>query len=127
MIGSLLLSWFLAFGYVPTQTECVNGTMLELDSSRIVTVIELGLTAQLSRLSVYGSLQNYQYVGEEWNFHPFRVDYTVGASLRLTDNVRIIAEHECDHPIDSSPQGLERGSYMSEETKLMIRIEGGGD
>lgn len=127
MIGSLLLGWFLTFGYVPTQKECLNGTLLELDSSRIATVVELGISVQFYRLRVYGSLENFQYVGDELNFYPYRVDYTAGASFRITDHVRIVAEHECDHPINSSPSGRERGSYMSTETRVLIRIEGGGE
>lgn len=126
MFSAIVFSWFLSFGYIPLQSDCVGETLSELDSERIATVAELGISADFYRLDVYGSIENYQYVSGKGTFYPFRADYVAGASLRITDNVKIIAEHECDHPVVCSPQGVLQSTYLSAETRVMVRIDGGG-
>ena len=126
MFSALVFSWFLSFGYVPIQSNCIGDTLSGLDSSRIATVVEIGMSVNFYRLGVYGSIENYQYVGEGGYFYPFRADYKAGASLRITDHVKIIAEHECDHPVVFSNNTKLQSTYMSAETRVMVRIEGGG-
>jgi hypothetical protein len=126
MFPAIIFSWFLAFGYVPTQSDCVEEKLSMLNQSRIATVAEIGINADIARFSIYGSIENYQYFGDNVLFYPFRADYVAGASFRLTDNIKIIAEHECDHPVVCSPYGDFQSTYISSETKIMLRIEGGG-
>ena len=124
MLNALIISWFLSLGYVPTQSESIGRSYTNLETNRIATVAEIGLSAELYRLKIYGSIENYQYASGNGGFYPFRADYTAGLSFRLTDSIIFILEHECDHPVSSSPMMQGKESYMSQETRIMIKLKG---
>ena len=41
----LVISWFLTFGYVPEMADFVDVKTAEIDSGRIATVAQIGLSA----------------------------------------------------------------------------------
>lgn len=117
----LLVTWFLAFGWVPEQGNKVNGSLEELKYHRIATVIQLGLEANaFDRLSLYGTVDNYQYYDAEVFFDPYRIDYTIGAKLRINKAITFEAKHECDHPVKANTLTTYNGS----ETSFIVKIQG---
>jgi hypothetical protein len=123
----LIVTWFLAFGYVPIQYESVYSPKIELDSEYIATVAQIGLSAQIGkRFTVYGDIETFSYFDkEEWYdggaFKPYRADYTAGLSFEFNEHLSIIATHECDHVIK---MGSKEDGYESSETKIIAKITG---
>ena len=121
----LLVSWFLAFGYVPQQIEAVNGSYFVSDPTRIATVAQIGIEAQAwERLRVYTDIENFQYAPEtveDGGFIPYRVDYTFGAEIKLNKWISVTVEHECDHVVAI---GGNADGYESRITKLVAKVQG---
>lgn len=124
MFGSLIIGWFLSFGYIPQQQECVDTEIVSIAPSDMATVAEIGLSAEYAPFKIYGSIENYQFFSGEQKFYPYRADYKAGIELKITKGVRIIAEHECDHPVVSGTNGRSRFEYLSSSTRIMVRFEG---
>lgn len=124
MFGVILVSWFLSFGYVPEVTEIVGDSITSIAPEYVPTVAEVGLRADYHRLSVYGSVETYQYYFNTLSFAPFRADYKIGAEFRMLDGVTAVVEHECDHAVVSSKTGHSSNTYGSMETRMMVRISG---
>jgi|GEM_PF-4169717 len=128
MLGVIAVSWFLSLGYVPMQDAFLGNVKETIPSGNIATVADLGLKARFESITVYGSIENYQFVGVGDNlgyFMPYRADYTFGVSVKIADGVSINLAHECDHPVIFKTDGSMTSSYMSAETKIFIRFEGG--
>ena len=124
----IAFSWFLNFGYVPLQDIGLNQQIESIPFEYIATDAELGLKFRYQDLTVYGSIENYQYIGtgkSSGYFLPYRVDYEIVLSLKIIDGVFISLSHECDHPVVFNQNHALTSSFLSSETKLMIRIEGG--
>lgn len=124
MFGSLIIGWFLTFGYIPQQTECVNNQLVEISPSDMATVAEIGLSAECHPFKIYGSIESYQFFSGREQFYPYRADYKAGIELDIVKGVKIIAEHECDHPVVSCTDGKSQCEFMAQETRVMLRIEG---
>ena len=123
----LVVSWFMAFGWVPLQYESVNYSEIDLNSEYVATVAQIGIEATISeRFKVFGDVENFQYFNREnWQtggaFLPYRVDYTAGATFMFNEWVSISAIHECDHVIK---MGRVDDGYESSETKIIAKITG---
>lgn len=129
-ISILAISWFLSFGFVPSQTDVVGDSFVTIPAQEMpATVAEIGLSVKiLDRLTIYGSIENYQLTNDFTSFLPYRADYKAGASLEIIKGLTINATHECDHPvIFSYGPGKEdyEYTYMSSETQFFIKIQGG--
>lgn len=129
MFEFIAVSWFLTLGWVPLQEDYVGYHRAVLDDTKIATVAELGLNAKFfDRLTLSGSMENYQYIGQDTNagyFLPFRIDYKASANLKITDNVSINAYHECDHPVVTNSRDDLKSVYRSSETIISVTIRGG--
>ena len=81
----LIVSWFLTFGYVPQMDDFVEGKTAEIDSGRIATVAQIGLSASTEDelFTIYTDMQNFQYApdGKGGKFKPFRIDYSIGFQI----------------------------------------------
>lgn len=124
MFGSLIIGWFLSFGYVPQQTECINNKFIEISTKDMATVAEIGLSAEYSPFKIYGSIENYQFFSGKQTFYPFRADYKIGLEITIMHGMTLIAEHECDHPVVSGTNGIARFNYLSQETRIVVRFDG---
>lgn len=124
MLGSLIIGWFLSFGYVPQQQECVGSKLVSVSPRDMATVAEIGLSAEYAPFKIYGSIENYQFFSGESTFYPYRADYKAGIELKLMKGVKVIAEHECDHPVVSCTNGIAQCGYLSSSTRVMVRFEG---
>jgi hypothetical protein len=131
MFEFIAVSWFLTLGWVPLQEDYVGSRRDIIDENRIATVAEIGLTATMfERLTLSGSIENYQYVGEDSSagyFNPYRVDYKASANIRITDHVSISAAHECDHAILTRTREEGRPRYQSGETIVSVTFKGGAE
>jgi hypothetical protein len=122
-----MVSWFLAFGWVPLQYESVAYSNIELNSKYVATVAQIGLEATISeRFHVFGDVENFQYFNKEdpqtgGAFKPYRVDYSFGASFYFNKWISIEARHECDHIVKNA---MSRQGYESSETKVIVKITG---
>jgi len=125
MLSWLVFSWALSFGYVPEQFNAVDYTYQEVTFDKVDTVMKLSLDANLfNRVTIFTDVENFQTpVKGEMAFDPYRIDYTIGARLRISDNVSITAVHECDHPV-SSTMNVKTGQYYMAETKIFAEIHG---
>lgn len=118
----LIVTWFLAFGYVPKQYESVFASQIALESLRPATVAQLGLSLTAwKRLTISTDIENFQYMNDLFNYAPYRVDYTFTAEFRLNSALTIIATHECDHVIKL---GSTVDGYESTETKIIAKLSG---
>lgn len=123
----LIVSWFLTFGYVPQMDEAVSNRRIQLDDSRYATVAQIGLAVATEddRLTVYGDVENFQYVStKNVGFNPFRIDYSIGMQFRVNDYIRINLDHECDHQVSSYSNGKVDFNYTSNQTKFTVTIHG---
>jgi hypothetical protein len=121
----LIVTWFLAFGYIPVQNEAVGPVSLKIISGEIVTSAQIGVSFKaLDRLSVFCDVETFMGTVGGYDggglFVPYRSDYTFGLSFEFSDHVSIIATHECDHMIDMRPED----GYESSETKIIAKISG---
>jgi len=121
----LVITWFLAFGYVPVQNEIVHGIWDVLDEERVATVAQIGIEAEaFKRIRVFGDVENFQYLPTEKGdvgFRPFRIDYTFGAEVKLATFISVVAMHNCDHVIKME---YATDGYESSETKVIVKISG---
>ena len=118
----LIVSWFLAFGYVPQQSESVLASQISLESARPATVAQIGLSLNAwKRLTISTDIENFQYMNDLFGYAPFRVDYTFTVEVRLNNALTIIATHECDHVIKN---GSAVDGYESQETKILAKLSG---
>lgn len=127
-LGAIAISWFLTIGYVPMQDACLYGQMESLPSNKVATVAELGLRARLDRVTVYGAIENYQFVGvadRAGYFMPYRADYKIGLSIRIADGVELFVEHECDHPVLYNSTCVPSSTFIMDETRIAIKFSGG--
>ncbi|MFA5130507.1 MAG: hypothetical protein WC477_06385 [Patescibacteria group bacterium] len=122
----LIVTWFLAFGYVPEQVESVRGVSLEIPNEYAITNTQVGIAmTAFDRFCVFADIETFQFLDIQGNytggaFSPYRADYTIGAEFYFSDNIKIIASHECDHMVSLRASD----GYDSSETKVMIRING---
>ena len=130
VVFPLIVSWFLTFGYVPSMADGVDTEIVRLDPSRIATVAQLGFSVATADelFRVYTDVESFQYIPDgrahNVNFHPIRVDYSIGFEIRPSENFRINIDHECDHPIVSRPNGRPEYRYGSEVTKITFTLQG---
>jgi hypothetical protein len=124
----LLVTWFLAFGYVPKQTEIVAFQYQFLTQEEIATVAQMGVSAKLfDRFTISGDIENFQYIdtkgfADGGAFFPYRIDYHFSLNVKVNAWLSVIATHECDHSIKIK-ENL-NNQYESSETKVIIRIDG---
>jgi len=117
-----IVTWFLAFGYVPQQYESVYESVISLESARPATVAQLGLSLNAwKHLTISTDIENYQYVNDLGSYAPYRVDYSFTIEYRLNPSLIIIATHECDHIIKL---GSTVDGYESQETKILAKLSG---
>ena len=124
----LVISWFLTFGYVPEMTDAVRGSHIEIDSGRIATVAQIGLSASTDDelFTIYTDMQNFQYApdGRGGKFKPFRIDYSIGLQIKPNDNIRFNIEHECDHPVQNKTMSAGEYRYGSNLTTISVTLSG---
>lgn len=121
----LVITWFLAFGWVPVQNEAVGPVSLKIISGEIVTSAQIGVSFKaIDKLSVFGDVETFMGTVDAFSgggvFVPYRADYTFGVSFEFNEHVSVIATHECDHMIDRRPED----GYESSETKIIAKITG---
>ena len=117
----LVVSWFLALGWVPEQGTGVHGRTEILEAGRVATVAQIGIDAEIyKRFHVFADFENYQYFDNKVFFDPYRIDYSIGASFQVNEWVSITLDHECDHPVNANTFT----SYESSETKIIAKITG---
>ena len=124
MLSVFVLSWALTLGVVPVQSDLVGGSLAVQDDSRIATIATLsfGITAW-ERLHIYTDLETYQYYNTGGLcFSPYRADYIFGAEFYINKYVTIGLSHECDHPVVSFTDMKADYKYLSNETKVFVRI-----
>ena len=128
MLGVIAVSWFLSLGYVTMQDVTIKGIRETIPSGQIATVADLGLKERFESITVYGSIENYQFIGvgdRLGYFMPYRADYTFGVAVELAEGISLNFAHECDHPVIFITDGSMASSFLSAETKIFIRFEGG--
>ena len=123
----LVVSWFLTLGYVPEMQDTIASM-----SNATTAQIGLSFETQDNRFKVYTDIQSFQYAKSPVRFNPFRIDFSIGAQLNITDPSDAVAsdtmtlhlniDHECVHPV-SSHNKLEY-KYAGGITVLSLTIEG---
>lgn len=102
----LILSCALTIGYLPTNATAINNYRVEASECFEQTVY-VNATA-FDHISLWGSIETYDFNFTGLQFFPFRSDYSVGFEL-YDKNIAIGIMHECDHPVIFQPfqfQGL---------------------
>ena len=127
MVGWLAISWALAFGVVPQQDNVVNKSeqSIGVEQHATYSAVKFKATAW-DTLSLYTSIENYQYAATAVSYKPYRVDYTAGASIRVNKNINIVIEHTCVHPVLSSGQDRSSTLFSQNSTKAYIELHGEG-
>lgn len=124
----LVISWFLTFGYVPEMSDFVEGKTAEIDSGRIATVAQIGLSASTDDelFTIYTDMKNFQYapgaLGQ--GFRPFRIDYSIGFQIKPSNNIRFNIEHECDHAVQIKTNVAGDYRYGSNLTTISVTLSG---
>jgi hypothetical protein len=128
MLNFVVVSWFLTLGIVPQQSLSINNSRAYIDSDRVATVAEIGLKAVMwDKLVLQTSVENYQYKADsgELGFYPYRVDYKFDVGYMMNKNISFWINHECDHPVVYTTDGKSKFNYLSQETSLCVKFEGG--
>jgi hypothetical protein len=124
----LVISWFLTFGYVPEMADFVEVKTAEIDSGRIATIAQIGLSASTEDelFTVYTDMQNFQYApdGKGSKFRPFRIDYSIGFQIKPSNNIRFNIEHECDHAVQIKTNVAGEYRYGSNLTTITVTLSG---
>jgi len=129
MFQFLVFSWALTMGFVPQQQDCVNSSMVQIDSTKIATVtsLDIGVIAW-DRLEIYTKVETFQYLCQDSiGFAPYRADYTFGINYSPSKVVTFGLMHECDHAIVSTIN-LSNNDYMTDykyargETQMFVKI-----
>lgn len=124
----LVISWFLTFGYVPEMTDSVQGSRIEIDGDRIATLAQIGLSAstQDGVFTLYTDVESFQYApdGKGSKFRPFRIDYTIGFTVRPNKHISFNIEHECDHPVQNKANVAGVYRYGSNLTTISVTLSG---
>ena len=124
----LVISWFLTFGYVPQMADFVEGKTAEIDSSRVATVAQIGLSASTEDelFTVYTDIENFQYIprARGQGFSPFRIDYSIGIQIKPNNNIRFNIEHECDHAVQNKTMSAGKYRYGSNLTTISVTLSG---
>lgn len=123
------LSWFLTLGYVPEQMTALreNGTVIvqQIEGERIASVAELGFTITAwDRLTIGGSIENYQDVNTIVSYRPYQADYKARISLRVIDGVTLAVDHECDHPVESDARLPDSVRLYGHSTCISLTLSG---
>jgi hypothetical protein len=125
MLTAFVMSWFLTVGFVPDMQDTSKGRLSEIDTEYVATVAEIGLSVTAwDRLTLSASMENYQYFVGEASFKPFRIDYKAGAYFKISENITVCAEHECDHPVSYRTNGQLDYDYLSNQTRFSVTIKG---
>ena len=124
----LVISWFLTFGYVPEMADFVESKTAKIDSNRVATVAQIGLSASTDDelFTIYTDMKNFQYapgaLGQ--GFRPFRIDYSIGFQIKPNDNIRFNIEHECDHAVQTKTNVAGDYRYGSNLTTISVTLSG---
>lgn len=124
----LVISWFLTFGYVPQMADHVGGKTAEIDSNRVATVAQVGLSVSTEDelFTLYTDMKNFQYipgsVGQ--GFSPFRIDYSIGLQIKPNENIRFNIDHECDHAVQTKTMTAGDYRYGSNLTTISVTLSG---
>jgi hypothetical protein len=116
----LVLSWFLAFGYLPASTELVNKTAAH-NSGAFYQDIGLAAVA-FDRVKLHTDIRTYDTTDSGAMWFPYRADYTIGMEI-LAGPVTIGVQHECVHPVIFDLRNQELG-FSSSVTEVYVRIDG---
>lgn len=126
MFGAFIVSWGIWFGFVPREGAVMYCGKDLLEYERPGTVAGLSLSVETGRFTVFTDMESFQIPREMEGFTPYRIDYTIGASVRVTKNVDLVVNHECDHPVTSSNK--EEGPFLlTTVTKAYVLIHGKGE
>ena len=94
----LVISWFLTLGYVPQMDEFVDYRGASLDSDRIATVAQIGLSVSTEDelFTIYTDMESFQYIpgsaGEGFSPFPIKQDGSAqGAVLSMGQCTRSVA------------------------------------
>lgn len=124
----LVISWFLTLGYVPEMSDFVEYKTAEIDSSRIATVAQIGLSASTEDelFTIYTDMRNFQYApdGKGGKFKPFRIDYSIGFQIKPNNNIRFNIDHECDHAVQTKTMTAGDYRYGSNLTTITVTLSG---
>ena len=124
MFNSLVIGWFLAFGWVPQQDAVLGHQRFEIDDDKVAFNSAIGIDLTIDdRFRIFTDVENYQYKDKrDFRFNPYRVDYTFGLEYTVNKFVEVTAVHECIHDVkykSGQPQG-----YQGSETKVFVKIHG---
>jgi hypothetical protein len=121
MFSWLLFNWFITFGLVPQQEFMMDDTFKEAET--ISTVVSIGFDATVfDKLTVYGTLDNFQYARTPISYRPYQIRYKIGAAYSICPWLSVNIMHECDHEIVFNE--LDRFKYGKQETSIYLKISG---
>ena len=125
----LLVGAWLSLGVVPQQDIGFEERFMSpIASASVAYMADIGVYVTIAdRLTVSGFIENYMEQKSYVAYSPFRADFTVEATIRVTDWLRVTAYHECVHPVVSTAAGRD-GRYFAasplliNETKFFVTL-----
>ena len=129
MFSTLVFSWFLTFGLVPSIGDIVNDQYV---IKHDVTVAQIGVAISTANnmFTFHTDIENFQRYNPVGNkilsFSPFRINYGIGLDYRPVDGIKLSIYHQCDHPVITGTNVLPSYPYNSEITKITCTIYGKG-
>ena len=77
----------------------------------------------LWRITPFASTEVWAHPGKKaTSFSPYRSNYAIGLALQVAKNLKLIARHECIHPIIIDTQRISENVWMSEFTMVSFKL-----
>lgn len=124
MLGAIIISWGLTFGMVPERVMAVEKEGAASICEQPGSVATLDLALDVSRFSLYTSVETYQNLDSFPKFTPMEVNYIVGTKFKASDMVTFGVEHECDHPVSSGTDFVDKRKFYHNQTRIYISFRG---
>jgi len=120
----IVFGWSLTLGTIP-QYELKLGPTFNV-ASEDVLVQRVGLNALVcDHFFVWTEIETYDTPLSLFAYAPFRTDYSVGAEVRISEQLKIGAVHECIHPVVSSNKP-DTNSLSTGTTEFFVTIKSKG-
>lgn len=100
----IILGAWLSLGVCPTQVVMDNNDYYEVTTyGNVGYYSDIGVYAEIGeRLTLSGSTETYMMQKDPTRYSPYRADFTVTGSIKVTKYVTLTVTHECVHQVVNS-------------------------
>jgi len=108
----------LTFGYAN-----IKSIVIDKQDRSFNYYAELGISSAYNKLTIFSTVETWAYPKSgTLNGAPYRIGYTIGADYKINNNLSLIVEHQCNHPVESSFDAWQSNQWIVQYTMVGFKL-----